>query len=143
MPDISKKRDTGCPITFALDIFGDRWSLLIVRDLMLLNRKTYGDFLGGTEGFATNILANRLKELEAQGIIKKSRDPENRRRNIYGLTEKGVDLAPLIIDLFLWSAEYDPNSKVPDEMLDEIKKDRDGFIEGIRAAVLQERALED
>ncbi len=139
MPNIDKKRDTGCPITYALDIFGDRWSLLIVRDLMILNRKTYGDFLDGGEGFATNILANRLKELVAQGIIKKTRDPENRRRNIYGLTEKGVDLAPLIIDLFFWSARHDPGTKVPKEMLKEIENDRDGFIEGIRAAVLQEQ----
>lgn len=104
-----------------------------MRDLMLRNRKTYGELLDGGEGFATNVLANRLKELLAQGIIKKARDPENRRSNIYSLTEKGFDLAPIILDLVLWSAKYDKKSIVPQEMVDRIENDRAGMIESIRS----------
>ncbi len=133
MPNLDKQRCTGCPITYALDTFGDRWSLLIVRDLIMMERKTYGDFLDGGEGFATNILAARLKELVAQGVIKKTRDPENRRSNIYSLTDKGLDLAPVIIDMVYWSARHDPDTKVPKKMLKEIENDRERFIEGIRA----------
>jgi len=133
MPGPNKCRSTGCPISYSLDVFGDRWSLLVVRDLMLRNRKTYGELLDGGEGFATNVLANRLKELLAQGIIKKARDPENRRSNIYSLTEKGFDLAPIILDLVLWSAKYDKKSIVPQEMVDRIENDRAGMIESIRS----------
>jgi DNA-binding HxlR family transcriptional regulator len=99
---------------------------------MLRDRKTYSDFLDGGDGIATNILANRLKELLAQGIIDKSRDPGNRRSFIYSLTDKGFDLAPLIMDLVVWSAKYDQVSKVPDDMLEMIVNDRAGMLERMR-----------
>lgn len=131
-----KKRATGCPIAFALDTFGDRWSLLVVRDLMMRGRKTYGEFLDSGEKIATNILADRLKHLEAVGIVGKSQDPENRRRNIYSLTEKGVDLAPLILELVLWSAKYDPESTTPKDVVDRIRDDREGFVAEIRSRLI-------
>ncbi len=131
-----KKRGTGCPIAFALDTFGDRWSLLVVRDLMMRGRKTYGEFLESGEKIATNILADRLKHLEAVGIVGKLQDPENRRRYIYSLTEKGVDLAPLILELVLWSAKYDPESITPKEVVDRIRDDREGFVAEIRSRLI-------
>ena len=100
MSQSAKNHATGCPVAFALDTFGDRWSLLVIRDLMLRGNETYGEFLDSGEGIATNVLADRLKGLEAVGIVVKSPDPENRRRNIYRLTQKGLDLAPLIMELY-------------------------------------------
>ena len=123
-----KRRRTGCPIAFALDHIGDRWSLLVVRDIVLKGSKTYGEFLAAAEGIATNILADRLKELEAADIIRKSRDPENRRRFIYTLTEKGCDLVPIILEMARWSAKYDPHTTARKEIVERIEKDRDGLV---------------
>lgn len=129
-----KYHDTGCPIAFGLDSFGDRWSLLIVRDLMMWGRKTYGEFLNAGEGIATNVLACRLKHLEEAGVVSKIQDPENRRRNIYSLTEKGLDLAPLIIDIAIWSSRYDPNTAAPDELIKKMNKDRGAIIAEIKSS---------
>ena len=136
MPNPGKKRNTGCPVTFALDVFGDRWSLVIIRDMVMFGKETYGEFLESDEGIATNILADRLKHLEAEGIIRKSRDPENRRRILYRLTEKGCNLTPVIADMILWSFKYDPDTKAPQAMIDRLEGDRAGFIADIRARVL-------
>ncbi len=132
MPAPGKFRGTGCPIAFALDTFGDRWTLLIMRDMMMMGHRTYGEFLGAKEKIATNILADRLKFLENTGIIIKARDPENRRRNIYSPTKKGWDLIPIILELARWSAKHDPGTVVPKKILRRIENDRDGFIADIR-----------
>jgi DNA-binding HxlR family transcriptional regulator len=133
MPSKDKKRNTGCPVAFALDTFGDRWSLLVIRDIVLKGAKTYGEFLQANEGIATNVLADRLRELEAEGVITKSRDPENHRKLNYSLTEKGCDLVPVILEMILWSAKYDPKTTARKEILKRIKIDRDGFVEEVRA----------
>lgn len=133
MATSEKKRNTGCPIAFALDTFGDRWSLLIVRDIALRGSRTYSEFRNTSERIATNVLADRLRELEADGIIEKTRDPENRRMNIYALTEKGCDLIPVVLEMVRWSAKYDRDTAVKDTLLDKIKRDRDGFAMEIRA----------
>lgn len=132
MPSPGKKRNTGCPVAFALDTFGDRWSLVVIRDLVMHGKTTYGEFLASDEGIATNVLADRLKHLEAEGILGKSRDPENRRRIIYKLTDKGWELAPMILDMIVWSAKYDPETKVRQPMLDKIADDREEFVAEIR-----------
>jgi len=119
-----KKRVTGCPIAYGLDTFGDRWSLLVIRDLMLNRRKTYQEFLHAGEGVATNILADRLKHLEAEGIIDKSRDPENRRSFIYSLTSKGHDLAPVLIEIVRWAGKYDTRAFARKTVVEKIEKDR-------------------
>lgn len=137
MPAPKKRRNTGCPIAFALDTFGDRWSLLIIRDLLLKGSETYGEFLEGDEGFATNILADRLKDLEAEGIIRKSRDPQNKRRNIYRLTEKGTDLAPTILEIIRWSERYDSNTFVKKRMIERITNERDALLAELRARALR------
>jgi len=133
MPGPGKKRRTGCPIAFGLDTFGDRWTLLIIRDILLRDCKTYGDFLEAGEGIATNILADRLKQLEQFGIITKSRDPKNRRRYLYRLTEKGLDLTPVLLEMVRWSFKYDPDTIEGRAFVKRIERDRDGIAGELRA----------
>lgn len=128
----SNKRRSPCPVTFALDKFGDKWSLLIVRDLMFRNRETYGEFLDNGDGIATNVLADRLKRLESEGVIAKTRDPENRRRIIYHLTDKGLDLAPVLLEMIRWSGKYDSNTGAPKEFLQSLEDDMDGVVAAVR-----------
>jgi DNA-binding HxlR family transcriptional regulator len=99
-----------CPVYFGLESIGDRWSLLIVRDIVFFGKKTYGEFLKAEEGIATNILASRLDFLESIGVLKKSPHGEDRRKDIYSLTEKGLDLIPIVFDIVRWSAKHDPFS---------------------------------
>jgi DNA-binding HxlR family transcriptional regulator len=133
MRNENKKRQSGCPVAFGLDTFGDRWSLLIIRDIMLVGKKTYSEFLEADEGISTNILADRLKNLEAEGIIKKSRDPENGRSFTYALTAKGLDLAPIVLEIIRWSGKYDTRSGALKAVPNKIKKDRKGYEAQIRA----------
>jgi DNA-binding HxlR family transcriptional regulator len=103
----TRGRRSGCPISIALEMIGDPWSLLIVRDLMFKERRTYKDFLSGEEGIASNILADRLQRLEAAGIIEKRRDGNDARRFVYQLTEKGFGLAPVLVEVVIWSARHE------------------------------------
>jgi len=130
-----KKRRSRCPVTFALDQVGDKWSLLVVRDLMFLGKRTYGEFLESGEGIATNVLADRLKCLETEGLVEKIRDPENKRRYLYSLTGKGLDLAPVLLEMVRWSAKYDADTGTPKEFLDMIENDREGLIKKVRAGM--------
>lgn len=95
-----------CPLNFGLEIFGDRWSLLIIRDLMFFGKKSYNEFLSSAECISTNILAERLAMLEKEKIIKKHKDKAHKQKWIYTLTEKGIDLAPILINIGLWSEKY-------------------------------------
>lgn len=133
-----KKRGTGCPVAFALDTFGDRWTLLVIRDMVLRGSKTYGEFLSASEKIATNILSDRLRLLEAEGIIIGKRDPENHRKINYALTEKGCDLVPVILEMIRWSAIYDPDTTANKKVLERIRKDRDGYVTQIRERILGE-----
>ena len=100
------KRRSDCPISSSLDVWGDRWSLLIVRDLMFHKQCTYGDFLKSDEKIATNILASRLQMLEETGIISKSTHPDSKAKVLYRLTQKGIDLLPLLVEINLWAGKY-------------------------------------
>lgn len=122
------KKRSDCPISSSLDIWGDKWSLLIVRDLMFAKQCTYGDFLKSGEKIATNILASRLQMLETNGIITKQDHPESKAKVLYKLTQKGVDLLPLMIEINLWADKYFILPKERKAMLDEVKKDKEGFI---------------
>ncbi|MFK5980068.1 MAG: helix-turn-helix domain-containing protein [Rhizobiaceae bacterium] len=132
MRNDEKKRQTGCPIAFGLDTFGDRWTLLVIREIMLKGKKTYSDFLEADEGVSTNILADRLKHLETEGVIEKTRDPENGRSFTYSLTEKGFDLAPIVLEIVNWSGKYDKRPVALKNVLGEIQKDRAGYEARIR-----------
>jgi DNA-binding HxlR family transcriptional regulator len=102
------KPRSDCRISFALDIFGDKWTLLILRDLIMRHKSSYGDFLESEEKIATNILADRLRMLEQTGIVKKSVDSNNKTKYKYSLTRKGLDLLPVLVEIMLWSAKYAP-----------------------------------
>jgi DNA-binding HxlR family transcriptional regulator len=106
-----KKLRSHCPVNFGLEAFGDRWALLILRDIVFRGKRTYGEFLRSEEGFATNILASRLEHLLGQGILKREGHGEDGRKDIYSLTEKGLDLVPILFEMVLWSAKYDERSE--------------------------------
>lgn len=120
---------SSCPISSSLEIWGDKWSLLIIRDLMFAKTCTYGDFLKAEEGIATNILASRLQTLEDNGLIGKFPHPESKAKVLYKLTRKGIDLVPVLIEIGLWAEKYYPVSKERKEMLKRVKKDKRAFIE--------------
>ncbi|WP_417685780.1 winged helix-turn-helix transcriptional regulator [Roseibium sp.] len=128
----SQKYDSGCPIAYGLDVFGDQWSLLIIRDMALKGARTYGEFLEGWEGISTNILANRLKHLEDTGLITRERDPDNWRSYIYELTPKGRDLAPVIAEIILWSGKYNTAEHAMPEAVEKVRRDRQGFEDKVR-----------
>jgi DNA-binding HxlR family transcriptional regulator len=123
----SNKR-SDCPISCSLDIWGDKWSLLIIRDLMFNKKCTYGDFLKSEEGIATNILAARLKSLEENEIIEKLDHPESKAKVLYQLTHKGIELFPILVEIHLWSEKY---FTIPPDIKARIKgakNDKEGFI---------------
>lgn len=132
MRNQTKIRQSGCSVAYGLDIFGDRWSLLVIREIMLKGKTTYGDFLEIDEGIATNVLADRLKHLETEGIITKSRDPDNRRSYVYALTDKGRDLSTIMIEIILWGGKYDKRTGARRENFDLINKDRKAFEDKIK-----------
>jgi len=99
-----KGRRSDCPVNFAVEALGDKWSLVILRDMIFWGKKTYGEFLKSDERIATNILADRLAYLEREGLISKSPDPNDKRKDIYRVTEKGLALAPMFIEMIAWSA---------------------------------------
>lgn len=127
----SRQRRSGCPISIALELLGDAWSLLIVRDLMFKERRTFNDFLTGGEGIASNILADRLRKLEDADIIEKRRDPQDARRFIYRLSPKGIDLAPVLVELVIWSARHE-QTDAPAAVVRSMRADRDGFVANVR-----------
>ena len=100
---MEKKFRSSCMIASALDLIGDKWSLLIVRDMLLHHKKTYKEMAASPEGVATNLLSSRLKLLESLEVITKRKLPTNKKENIYLLSEKGIDLAPIIMELVIWS----------------------------------------
>ncbi len=125
--DTTKKR-SDCPLGQALDIFGDKWSLLIIRDLMFSKKCTYNEFLKSGEGIASNILASRLQGLEENKIIEKLDHPDSKAKFLYRLTQKGIDLLPIIMEVYFWSDKYftvPPDIKA---IIKEAKKDKDGFV---------------
>ena len=125
------KKRSECPLSCSLDVFGDKWSLLIIRDLLFRNKRTYNDFLKSEEGIATNILASRLKGLEENGIIEKSVHPDSKAKILYKLTTKGIDLLPIIIEVYIWSDKYMTIPANIKATIKEAKKDKDKFIKQV------------
>jgi DNA-binding HxlR family transcriptional regulator len=125
-------RRSGCPISFSLEILGDRWSLLVLRDIVFRSARYFQDFFESGEGIASNVLAGRLRHLEACGIITKTRDPEDGRRYRYTLTSVGLDLIPLLVDLALWGTRHHPERTSPPLGLDLMARDREEAIQYYR-----------
>ena len=122
-----------CPISYLLDLFGDSWSLLVMRDLIFNGKQRYQELLESEEGIATNILADRLSRLEQQGIVTKRRDPGNKRQYLYAPTSRGLDLIPLMLEMIQWSAKHDPATASPKPFLRRLKADREGLIAELRS----------
>jgi DNA-binding HxlR family transcriptional regulator len=124
------KRRSGCPLNASVEILGDRWSLLIIRDMMLRGFRSYKEFLESYEGIATNILADRLRKLMAHGIITTKADPSDGRKLIYLLTPKGIDLAPVLTEMVLWAAAHEETENPA--LVRQIKMDKEQFLAAAR-----------
>lgn len=128
MPGAPKsKRRSGCPVSISLELLGDRWSLLIVRDLMVRGLRTFKEFQESGEGIASNVLADRLQKLEAAGIIAAEADETDGRRVNYRLTEKGIDLAPVLLELLIWGARHEETG-APCAAIEEMAKNREAVV---------------
>ncbi|MEO6722340.1 MAG: helix-turn-helix domain-containing protein [Ferruginibacter sp.] len=121
------KKRSDCPISCSLDVFGDKWSLLIIRDVMLRGKSSYSEFLTSEEKIASNILVNRLSILEAENILVKEVSPANKSKFVYSLTQKGADLLPIVIEIMDWGAKYNANSPRK-EIGKKIKRDKAAVI---------------
>jgi DNA-binding HxlR family transcriptional regulator len=103
---------SGCPINLTLEQLGDRWSLIVIRDVMFGNRRSYGDLLAHSEeGIASNILADRLKRLTAGGLLSRTADPSHRQKGVYSLTEASIELVPLLAHLGAWGRRHTAPSR--------------------------------
>ena len=127
-------RRSQCAISIALETVGDKWSLLILRDLMFTGKRSYGELQSCDEKIATNILADRLKLLEANGFIKSTVSSEKKNKFIYSLTEKGIDLVPVIVELMIWGSKYNANEAK--DVVKELEKDKEGGIRQLREKLL-------
>lgn len=116
---MKKIQRSQCPLANALDVLGDKWSLLVIRDLAL-GASTYGELLQAPEGIPTNLLADRLKRLQAQEIVEKTAYQQRPVRYSYSLTEKGNGLKPVLLELLKWGLAYVPDTRLPDAVLGKI-----------------------
>ncbi|MBI2518670.1 MAG: helix-turn-helix transcriptional regulator [Opitutae bacterium] len=138
MPPKKNPARSGCPVANALDLLGDRWTLIVLRDLIFFGRREFGQFLGAGEGIATNILTDRLEKLCRSGLVARFDHPADGKKYVYRVTEMGLDLVPTMIELILWSASHLPAVKAPAESLHPLKHDRENFIRTLRAGLLAE-----
>jgi DNA-binding HxlR family transcriptional regulator len=129
-----------CPVNFALESFGDPWSLLIVRDIVFWGKHTYGEFLASREGISTNVLATRLAHLEEKGIIEKC-DCEDKRKDLYVLTDRGLELIPMLLEMSRWSLESDSESDASRVFVEKVCADREGMFALIQNTVRQGGSL--
>jgi DNA-binding HxlR family transcriptional regulator len=128
------KLNNKCPIDYALEVFGDRWTLLVLRDLMLSGKRYYRELLASKEGIATNILASRLRKMEADGLIIRKQNPEDKRQIFYELTEKSLDLIPILLEISRWSVIYDKDTAAPPELMRRFNEEPQELIAELKAA---------
>lgn len=135
MPNVpgepKSRRRSGCPVSVSLEVFGDRWSLLIVRDMMVRGFRTFKEFEESGEGIATNILADRLRKLEVSGIISSEGAATDRRKINYRLTKKGIDLAPVLLELLIWGARHEQTG-TPCALIEDMAKHREQILAEVR-----------
>jgi len=113
-----------CPINFTVEIFGDTWSLLIVRDMLALGKNTFGEFLESKERIGPSVLTERLAHLERKGIISKEASQTDKRKFIYSITEKGLALIPIVYEIAIWGSNNSPNPDAPDVWFQALRHDR-------------------
>ncbi len=136
------KTRSDCPISCSLDVFGDRWSLLIIRDLMFKGKRHYNEFLEGGEKVSTTVLRDKLRNLEQGGIITQQEDSVKKSRIRYSLTEKGIALLPLMIEMILWSAAFDRDTAATPDSVQRAASDRAGLIAELREALIENHLSE-
>lgn len=134
----SMKIRTHCPTNYALDHFGDKWSLLVVRDLMFKGKRHYNEFFESNEKVSTSVLGDRLKSLEEGGIIRKEEDSVKKSRIRYSLTKKGIGLLPMMVEMILWSGHYDAETETGSDFLNRAKNDRLGLLSELQKKIEQE-----
>ena len=131
----SRSDKSNCPIAYSLDIFGDRWSLVVLRDLVLWGKTRFAEMLESDERIASNILADRLERLERQGIIVREADPDDRRQKICLVTEKGLTLTPVLLEIAAWGASNDANTGAPPGFAEAFYADRESYYRDHRALI--------
>jgi DNA-binding HxlR family transcriptional regulator len=134
---VSRSRRSDCPISFALECFGDRWSLLVIRDLLFKGKRRYQELRASEEKIASNILSDRLRALEEAGIIERQVSPRNAGGVTYALTARGLDLAPVLVEMIVWSAAHDPATAAGREFVDAARTDRAALLRQIADAYTQ------
>ena len=130
----ANRRRSGCPVSCSLDLLGDKWSLLIVRDMVFVQARYFKEFLASEEGIATNVLTDRLAKLEAIGVITKEPDPDNGRQVLYSLTEKGLALIPLLVELVCWGAIHDQAPDANPGAVRRIQQDKQLYVDKLTKA---------
>lgn len=128
-------RRSNCPISYSLDLIGDSWTLLIIRDIIFAGKKTFGEFLASDERIARNILTNRLSRMEQIGLITKKPYPGDKRKDLYELTEAGLDFIPVLLELSAWGAKHEPETAEALSWLTEVNIDKHHLIALIRETV--------
>ena len=129
---------SSCPISCALDVFGDNWSLVVLRDVVLLERRRFSE-IAQNEGIATNILSDRLNRLEEKGFIQRVANAQDRRSKLIIPTRKAIDLIPLLTDLMIFGADH-CGGKIDSEFLERAKNEREAFMQEFRSRALSELA---
>jgi DNA-binding HxlR family transcriptional regulator len=127
MSKSSRREKSNCPISYSLDLFGDRWTLLVLRDLILWGKTRFGEFQASDEEIASNILSDRLRRLEEQGIIGIAKDPSDARQKIYTVTDKGRSLTPVLLEIAAWGASHDQQTGAPDDFADDFYANREAY----------------
>ena len=127
MSKTSRREKSNCPISYSLDLFGDKWTLLVLRDLLLWGRTRFADFQASDEKIASNILSDRLRRLEERGFIVTRKDPTDARQKFYAATKKGESLIPVLLEIAAWGASNDPQTGAPSGFAKDFYADREGY----------------
>lgn len=136
--DMVKRKETprsDCPINYGVEAFGDKWSLLILRDILFYGKKTYGEFLSSDEHIATNILANRLGTLEQEDLIRRKPHLADKRKDIFSPTQKTIDMIPMLLELVIWSTKHGAGLDAPKDAIRQIQEDRAGVVAYVLASL--------
>ncbi len=116
-------RRSKCPISYTMDVFGDKWTMLIMRDLLLYGKDSFSEFLCSDEKIATNILADRLNVLLQEGFVTKHTAPTNKSKFLYRPTEKAIEIIPILSEITLWAEKYNPDG-APADIVEPLKKNK-------------------
>ena len=133
-------RRSDCPITLSLDIFGDKWTLLILRDFIFFDNRHFNEFVT-IENISTNILTDRLNRLLENGIVKKEVDPKNKSSYLYSLTKKGLDLVPVVIGIYQWGAKYTEDNNAKKKFKKKVNSDFEAVVEEIKKKLIQTHGI--